>query len=139
MRTCWLAFAKKRKAQCYKIVYCPNSRGSQALELCSPLLNLGPWAPVSLVQYIVNVALTIRPQTDRYCPSRTEMQCSIGCQQLGDACPAFSFNHISNTCSVGMLVEPLVKGSEGDGPTVLIDANSPVIKGFLSTSESIYY
>ena len=62
------------------------------------------------------------------------MQCSIGCQQLGDACPAFSFNHTSNTCSVGMFVEPLIKGSEGDGPAVLVDVNSPVIKDFMSMS-----
>ena len=59
------------------------------------------------------------------------MQCSIGCQQLGDGCPAFSFNHTTNTCSVGTLVEPLLKSSEGEGPTVLVDVNFPVIKGFL--------
>ena len=65
------------------------------------------------------------------------MQCSLGCQQLGDACPSVSFNYTSNTCYVGMLVEPIVKGSEGEGQAVLVDVNSPVIKGFLSMLKSL--
>ena len=61
------------------------------------------------------------------CIFRTEFACSIGCQELGSQCSAFSFDYSSRKCSIGHVITPPVRATDGVGQSVLINSQDPVL------------